>query len=356
MAPAKHSVHGARGDRPGGADLDRWERAGVDASLAGRVLAAILAGVGRTRWSASWATVGGEVLASARVAWGLGGDQGTASVDVAVEPKFWRMGLGSHVFFETVIPMRRSGRVDQVACIVSRSSVKNTSTAEGFAASLGFREVQRDLAWSLDFEASRPHLELVSLSASSSRRSAYVFEHLDGMPDHATLCLLTSLVDGLHREMPIGMPSEESPWSTERLAHYFRYLEGSEAQVTTSLARVERSGELVGYSIAQYVERDRRCSQRDIYVRPDSRGHGIASAIQAAAYLHVARRWRSPLRIVVTTASTNRASNRVYSSMGFAPYASFGRMLLMGRQLDVAQLGKASVIVSALAPLSGTVA
>ncbi len=98
-------------------------------------------------------------------------------------------------------------------------------------------------------------------------------------------------------------------------------------------------GRLVGLS---GIAREPRMKQRhraaitSVYVAPDARGRGVATALLAAA-IRQARAWDGVAVLELSVAVENAAARRLYAAAGFRTYGVDRRALMVdGRPVDLA--------------------
>lgn len=266
----------------------------------------------------AWAAVDdGQAVGAVQLVLLLRDNPRLAMVNLAVDPRHRRRGLGSALLELGEQEGRRQGR--SVFMAETQWAAKgNDESGQGFAAGKGYAAAQTMVRSTLSLPADHGVLGRWSARDAADR---YVLRTCwDGIPDE-WLAGRAELSRRMSTDAPLGdMQLEEERWDEQRVREEYARIAAMGRRFVETFAVDQSAGRLVGHTIVQLsAEAPRVAYQHDTLVLREHRGHRLGLRLKAANTLAMMQ--VSPGTEVVRTwnAEENRHMLAVNEQLGYLP-------------------------------------
>lgn len=283
------------------------------------------------------ARAGRETVGLCSVTLPLRENRATAGIDILVDPRWRRRGVGRALLDQAEAVARKRGRssldafhelpLDAVrpgARMVAAKSgagalpLEDPATAFALAHGYELEQVERSSRLTLPV----PGEVLERLEAEARHHAGdYV---LTGWDDHCPEELLAAYA-GLRARMSTdaptaGMDWEREDWDALRVREDEQELVRGGVQSSVAAAIHRTTGDLAGYSaLAWRAQVPESVIQQDTLVAPEHRGHRLGMLVKTANLRRVPAKWPAARSVLTWNASENQHMLAINTALGFKP-------------------------------------
>ena len=234
-------------------------------------------------------------------------DRTDAAVDVVVAPEHRRRGTGRRLLEAAAAHVSSLGRTRLLG------GVKAGAPGEGFAAAVGARVTSTAVSSVLDVAKT----DVTDLARLAVPDPAYRIVHWqDRCPGNlvdAFAVARTAMNDAPH-----GDENHDAwHWDAERVRELERRRLKWRTRCHTAAAVHLETGDVVGFTDVQIVDRPSTAMQEDTGVVAAHRGHGLGLALKAANLLTLRREEPQIAKVITWNAESNRHMRAVNETLGF---------------------------------------
>jgi len=249
----------------------------------------------------------GEVIGAAAYELPLLEDLDVAWVNILVDPRHRRRGVGKALLAALTDVLAANGRSRMVA------DARVGGPGEAFATAVGARVTQVDVGSVLDVSAT----DVDALAALATPDPAYeVVQWRDHCPDDLVdrfAVARTAMNDAPHGDEP----HDDWGWDASRVRTLEERRTRWQVRCYTTVAVHVETGDVGGFTDLLVVDRPTTASQEDTGVLAAHRGHGLGLSVKAANLLAVVEHEPQITKVLTWNAEGNRHMRAVNERIGF---------------------------------------
>ena len=283
------------------------------------------------------ARAGREAVGLCSVALPLRENRATAGIDVLVDPRWRRRGVGRALLDQAEAVARKRGRsslegfhelpleaVPPGARLVTAKSgagalpLADPATAFALVHGYELEQVERSSRLTLPV----PGQLLERLEADVRQHAGdYVLRGWDGHCPDGLLAGYAGLRARMSTDAPTaGMDWEREDWDAVRVREDEQELVRAGVQTSVAAALHRATGELAAYSVLTWrAEVPESVIQQDTLVAGEHRGHRLGMLVKTANLRRISDRWPAARSVLTWNASENQHMLAINTALGFKP-------------------------------------
>jgi GNAT superfamily N-acetyltransferase len=279
-------------------------------------------------WTGGFAgSLGGETVVVGRLGTPLLDNRESAEVDVHVDPRFQRRGLGSDLLAVLEAGARERGRRllnAEASWTYDAGAAGAGAAGPEFARAHGFTLGLSDVKRRACLPADEGLLDALAAEAAPHHPAYTLRSWVGPVPDQLAEGWVR-LESTLVTEAPTGELHREPEAADVAVLREREAMTAQQGRTKFNTVALDARGELVAYSdIATTVHEPDRAYQWGTLVRQDARGHRLGLAVKVANQRLLERERPDVRELITYNAEVNRHMIGVNERLGFVPVARLG--------------------------------